>query len=245
MESEASDRLQAELDLLFAMYPDSLSYSPKARELKYTHDHHSSASLLLRLPETYPLEGAPEVISAVGPCKEDLRSATKETFLSIDGEEEEEVLDALILGFRDLVSSREVLSSKDDDLVVDRPGRVHNRTVVIWLHHLLNTNKRKLALSAAGAISGVTKPGYPGVLVFAGEKSAVDSHVAELRNQKWQAFQIRYDVVGDAENSEGRSEAWRFKHGVGICEADSMSDLVQDILDPEHKDIFVRCVGIK
>lgn len=59
--TEATERLEAELDLLHAMYPDSLSFSPKARELKYSHCSENKASakppaiLLLRLPDTYPL----------------------------------------------------------------------------------------------------------------------------------------------------------------------------------------------
>ncbi|KAI3326806.1 hypothetical protein HD806DRAFT_488260 [Xylariaceae sp. AK1471] len=115
-----------------------------------------------------------------------------------------------------------------------------NRTVVIWLHHLLNTNKRKLALNPSmtgSRISGVTKPGYPGLLIFSGEGSAVDSHVLELRNQRWQAFQIRYDT--------GDSEVWQFKHGAGICEVESMSDVVQSIVDPQLREVFLGCIGVK
>ncbi|KAI1288532.1 hypothetical protein F5Y03DRAFT_88484 [Xylaria venustula] len=251
MATEAAERFDAELDLLLAMYPESLSFSPKARELKYVHlDDESSAKspavLTLRLADTYPLAGFPEVISATGHDKEDLRSATKAVFSSIESPAGEEVLDALLLVFRDLISSRE--SSHQNATVqrsefsgTDTPA---NRTVIIWLHHLLNTNKRKLALnpSLGGMnISGVTKPGHPGVLVFSGEKSAVDSHVLELRNQKWQAFQIRYDT----DNEGVPSEIWQFTHGTGICEVGSMSDVAQSIVDPQLKEVFLGSIGVK
>jgi hypothetical protein len=251
MEFEAVERLQAELELLLAMYPESLSYSPKARELKYLHRGDGSgpnhpAVLLLRLPDTYPLDGSPEIISATGHCKEDLRSATKAAFSVIETPAGEEVLDALLLAFRDLVSSledsRQVAASQATTGQSESEGNnvPTNRTVVIWLHHLLNTNKRKLALNpsiAGSRISGITKPGYPGALIFSGERDAVDAHVAELRNQRWQAFQIRYD--------SGDGEVWRFKHGAGIREVESMSDVVQSIVDPDQKEVFLGYIGVK
>ncbi|KAF2967740.1 hypothetical protein GQX73_g5804 [Xylaria multiplex] len=251
MATEAAERFGAELDLLLAMYPESLSFSPNARELKYSHcdDERSPAVLTLRLPDTYPLAGFPEIISATGHYKEDLRSATKAAFCSIGAPAGEEVLDALLLAFVDLVSSRESPHHNSTAQAASRPepGEVNapaNRTVIIWLHHLLNTNKRKLALNpsmAGSEISGITKPGYPGVLIFSGERGAVDSHVSELRNQRWQAFQIRYD----AGNADVSSKIWRFKHGTGICEVGSMSDVAQSIVDPQLKEIFLGSIGVK
>ncbi|KAI0456858.1 hypothetical protein F5B21DRAFT_465888 [Xylaria acuta] len=255
MATEAAERFEAELDLLLAMYPDSLSFSPKARELKYSHCSDDEAStkppavLLLRLPDTYPLDGFPEVISAMGHHKEDLRSATGATFCSIGAPAGEEVLDALLLAFGDLVGSQEDPRQNATTWVMGQSesqgaNALANRTVIIWLHHLLNTNKRKLALNpsmAGSKVSGVTKPGYPGVLVFSGERSAVESHVLELRNQRWQAFQIRYDT----EDGGVPSEVWRFKHDEGIREVESMSDIAQSIVDPQQKDLFLGSIGVK
>ncbi|KAI0521868.1 hypothetical protein F5B22DRAFT_594411 [Xylaria bambusicola] len=254
MEVEAAERFQAELDLLLAMYPDSLSFSAKGRELKYSHwgdesGTKSPAVLTLRLPDTYPLVGFPEVVSATGHYKEYLRSPTQAVFSSTEAPPGEEVLDVLLLAFRDLVSSREGPSQKATvqatrETESQGMSELANRTVIIWLHHLLNTNKRKLALNpsmAASRVSGVTKPGYPGVLVFSGETSAIESHVLELRNQRWQAFQIRYDT----DNEGVPSEIWRFKHGVGISEVESMSDVAQSIVDPQHREVFLNSIGVK
>ncbi|TGJ79997.1 hypothetical protein E0Z10_g8769 [Xylaria hypoxylon] len=253
MATETAERFAAELDLLLAMYPESLSFSPKARELKYSHCDESSAKspaiLTLRLPDTYPLAGFPEVISATGHDKEDLRSATKIAFCSIGAPVGEEVIDALLLVFMDLVSSRERPHQNTTTQAASQPeynerNALANRTVIIWLHHLLNTNKRKLALNPSmvgSRISGITKPGYPGVLIFSGERSAVESHVSELRNQRWQAFQVRYDT----DNTGVPSEIWQFKRGAGICEVGSMSDVAQSIVDPQLKEIFLSSIGIK
>ncbi|KAI1165634.1 hypothetical protein F5B18DRAFT_610475 [Nemania serpens] len=253
MATEAAERLEAELDLLLAMYPRTLSFSPKARELKYrSHCNEESSTrppaiLLLRLPDTYPLDGYPEIISAAGRYKEDLRAATKAAFSSIGAPAGDEVLDVLLLAFQDLVLSQDNSHQCEYAQQSESEGSdaSHNRTIIIWLHHLLNTNKRRLALNPSMAdpkISGVTKPGYPGVLIFSGERSVVNSHVLELRNQRWQAFQVRYDT------DDGRappSEIWRFKHGVGICEVASMGDVAQSIVDPQHREVFLCSIGVK
>ncbi|KAI0479715.1 hypothetical protein F4859DRAFT_477098 [Xylaria cf. heliscus] len=255
MATEAAERLAAELDLLLAMYPDSLTFSPKARELKYSHcsDDEANAKppavLLLRLPDTYPLDGFPEAISATGHYKEDLRSATRATFCSIGAPAGEEVLDALLLAFGNLAGSqadsrRNATTQVTGQSASQTAVALANRTVIIWLHHLLNTNKRKLALNPSMAdskVSGVTKPGHPGVLVFSGERSAVESHVSELRSQRWQAFQVRYDT----DDGGVPSEMWRFKHGEGIREVESMSDVTQSIVDPQQRGLFLSSMGVK
>ncbi|KAI1824612.1 hypothetical protein F4861DRAFT_254241 [Xylaria intraflava] len=254
MATGAAERLEVELDLLLAMYPESLSFSPKSRELRYAYRDdrpgtNPAAVLLLRLPDTYPVSGSPEVISATGRDKEDLRSATKAAFSSVEAPPGEEVLDALLLAFRDLVSSQEH-SQQDATNITRNPSECEddnalaNRTVIIWLHHLLNTNKRKLALNpswAGGEISGITKPGYPGVLIFSGERRAVESHVSELRNQRWQAFQIRYDT----DDGGVASGVWQFRHGTSIREVESMSDVVQSIVDSRQRELFLGSIGVK
>ncbi|KAI1332536.1 hypothetical protein F5Y16DRAFT_118648 [Xylariaceae sp. FL0255] len=266
MGTEAAERLEAELELLFAMYPESLHWSPKARELKYAHisDDATQAdtpiSLLLRIPDAYPVEGFPQVISATGKWKEDLRTAATERFRGVEASTpaSEEVIDALLLTFEDLVSGQvkpaQQANAANDKAGVDshpkkdEQSQSANRTVVIWLHHLLNTNKRKLALNPSvesAKISGITKPGYPGVLIFSGERSAVNSHISELRKQKWQAFQIRFDSDGFDREKERKVECWSFAHGKGIREVESMSDVTQDIVGEEEREVFLSCIGVK
>ncbi|KAL2429953.1 hypothetical protein ABEF95_013460 [Exophiala dermatitidis] len=93
--------------------------------------------------------------------------------------------------------------------------RPPTKTVIIWLHHLLALSKRKLAVtpsttahthtttgtlsssSSSSGISGLTKPGYPGIMIFSGPRDLVDAHVAQLKGLNWQAFQVRYDSDED------------------------------------------------
>ncbi|KAI1431285.1 hypothetical protein GGR50DRAFT_88823 [Xylaria sp. CBS 124048] len=255
MATEATERFKVELDLLLAMYPESLTFSPQSRELRYSYCSDQTASgalLLLRLPDTYPVNGFPEVISATGYGKEDLRSATKAAFTTVDVPPGEEVLDALLLAFEDLVLSH-AHSCQSADIPAQSRSETGDRktpasrTVIIWLHHLLNTNKRKLALNpscSSGRVSGVTKPGYPGVLIFSGESSAVESHVTELRTQRWQAFQVRYDT-DDRHDGGIASNIWQFRHGAGIREVESMSDVAQSIVDAQLREIFLGSIGVK
>ncbi|KAI0479518.1 hypothetical protein GGR56DRAFT_673435 [Xylariaceae sp. FL0804] len=233
----AEERLRAELDLLMAIYPDAVAFSPKGRELTYSHE---AAKLLLRLPDAYPVAEKPELVSATGPDRRDLRSATKAAFVYLDLANGE-VLDALILAFQDLLSSQ-APASRDDSpaphLSATRDAQPKCRTVVIWLHHLLNTNKRKLALNPSlpsPDMLGITRPGYPGVLVFSGPKPAVDAHVSELRSQRWQAFQIRYDS----------DDPWAFSHSAGIAEVESISDVAQAITDTVQRELFLSSLGVK
>lgn len=260
MAHDGADRLAIELELLQAMYPEAISFSPKVREVRYVHGPLASGTstaagtLLLRLPDLYPTEGVPEVLLASGPQKEDLRSSTMDAIANSGLSPGEEVLDAIVLSFQDLLSSRAAwLREEDRDGNLRKPrqsgeGELDDnefRTVVIWLHHLLNTNKRKLALNPMitnHRINGMTKPGYPGVFVFSGPKSSVDTHVSELRSQRWQAFQVRYDSENDADLG---NRNWSFEHGTGIREVESMSDLTQGILNAGQREIFLNTVGVK
>ena len=122
--------------------------------------------------------------------------------------------------------------------------------MVIWLHHLLNTNKRKLALGPsreAASVSGLTRPGYPGVMVFSGPRDAVDSHVAELPAQRWQAFQVRYD--SSEEDGNGDDASWGFEHGAGggggTREVESLGEMAMGISRVEHREMFLRVMGLK
>ncbi|RYP72144.1 hypothetical protein DL771_004378 [Monosporascus sp. 5C6A] len=271
-EAPAADtRLAAELDLLSAMYPSAISFSPRGREVKYVVREEPATTvtgtLLLRLPDGYPVAGGlPDVLQASGGPphgEEDLRSNTREAITDLNLTPGEEVLDVIILAFRELLGSRSgsgAGSSKDEGrelAAAKRRGGEEGRrckTVVVWLHHLLNTNKRKLALNpssssaAAAAVSGLAKPWHPGVLVFSGPAAAVDAHVSDLRAQRWQAFQVRYDSELDDGGGDGDGDggaAWAFEHGAGVREVASMSELARGISDPRRRELFLGVIGVK
>lgn len=253
MSNPATSRLDNELQLLEAMYPGQIHYDPAARQLKFAAG--LSSTLHLRLPARYPdAGGLPDVIGAHGAHQTDLRSQTREAIRGLALSEGEEVLDAVIAVFEELVcaqaASQEVApletrrqQQQKEPTQGSRPGQdtAPSRTVVIWLHHLLNTHKRKLALSpppSTPPVSGITKPGYPGILLYTGPSAAVSEHVHALRAQNWQAFQVRYEA--DA--------AWTLAHGQGVREVERMSDVVKAVEEEgtvEQKMEFLKAVGIK
>jgi hypothetical protein len=245
MSDQEPTRLEMELELLEAMYPGQTHYYSKSREFKFSDDSH--ASLLLRLPDAYPETGMPDVISATDTVKNDLRTRVKDILREQGLAEGEEALDAIIVAFHQVIESAPTHSNPTEQDTTSAT-RTHSKTdtsktVIIWLHHLLNTNKRKLALSpppSPSLVSGLTKPGYPGILIYSGPSSTVTEHVNTLKAQNWQAFQVRYE----------EEELWQFAHGLGVKEVESMSDIVKGVetkdgVGNRQKEEFLKAVGIK
>jgi hypothetical protein len=155
-------------------------------------------------------------------------------------------LDAVIAEFSELLDvlesdkceesrQREALEEQANSTVSEQ-----GKTVIIWLHHLLATSKRKQALSPEGldsaSITGITKPGYPGVLIFSGPAAAVDTHVQALKHLRWQAFQVRYEAY----------ETWEFKHGNGIIEVETLGEVVTELEKVvKGKETFMEALKIK
>jgi hypothetical protein len=265
MAEHQPSRLDNEIELLTAIYPDQATYSSKGRELKFTQEY---ATLQLRIPDTYPEYGLPDVLGATDTARNDIRDQTKLAISALNLPDGEEALDAIISVFQQVVSERletsSVVAAKSvKSTMPTNGGQKQNsnamKTVIIWLHHLLNTNKRKLCLSPAFA--GITKPGYPGVLIYSGPAAAVDAHVSELKAQSWAAFQVRFEEEVE----------WRFAHGNSVKEVESMADVVKllegsgdyegevsksigkkdamkvegSLQGEKQKEVFLKAVGIK
>ena len=161
MEGDQNERLQAELSLLEAMYPREATYNEMAREVKYSR---TEGSMQLRLPDGYLVDQLPEMLSATVQ-KVDMRESLKQAVRFY--EPGDEVLESIIWDFTELVrcstgpNDLGVTSSVTQTTMNGESESESKCTIVIWLHHLLNTNKRKQALSPPSPdISGVTKPGY-------------------------------------------------------------------------------------
>ncbi|KAE9968802.1 hypothetical protein BLS_003869 [Venturia inaequalis] len=214
-----------ELALLESMYPDVVTFDKKASQLDFIH---IKSQLSLRIPPDYPVASLPEVLSATGLQKQDLRNFVQQIIK--EQHPGEPCLDAILESFLGLVDSMKV-ETTNPSTNADEEVQTTKKTVIIYLHHLLALSKRKLALnpsSNATAISGITKPGYPGVLVFSGSAYAVDAHVRELKDQNWQAFQVRIED----------DEIWSFKHGDGIVEVETMAEVVAEVGEARKKDFL-------
>ncbi|EXJ68997.1 uncharacterized protein A1O5_07932 [Cladophialophora psammophila CBS 110553] len=265
--AETSSRLEAELSLLEAMYPGNITFDSRSRDLLFTPSDSQRSALLLRLPDQYPEQGVPEVISACDNSRNDIRDRIRR---AIDGLGAEgigvEVLDQVVSIFEDEISgtssdltacSVEGSNGKEQQAARDPSAgsQPRPRTVIIWLHHLLATSKRKLAVnptasspasSPSSAISGISKPGYPGIMVFSGPSDLVDSHLRELKALNWQVFQVRYDSDENAGQEEQERDEWTFSHGKGkIIEVESMAEVVKDIVKEGNKLLFLEAVGVK
>ncbi|KAH7079323.1 hypothetical protein BKA63DRAFT_263948 [Paraphoma chrysanthemicola] len=229
-------RLETELELLAAMYPEQASYVAKAREFKFTQD---GAVLQLRLPDTYPEKGLPDVIAASDASKADLRAKTKAFVNDLSLTEGEEALDAVVAAFQQVLNDSYQEPSHNKSNTSSHADT--SKTVIIWLHHLLAITKRKLAISPTG-ISGITKPGYPGIMVFSGPAAAVTDHVNTLKGENWQAFQVRYE----------EEQLWTFAHGEGVKEVETMAEAVKHVegsqkdgIHETQKEEFLKAIGIK
>ena len=236
MSTQDMSRLEMELELLEAMYPDQTQYSIKSREFKFTQD---SSSLVLRLPESYPDAGLPDIISATDASKNDVRNQIKTVVKELNLVDGEEALDAIIAAYQQILETNTTRhNAQSDPTPSTLQASSASKTVIIWLHHLLNTNKRKLALSPT-SLSGLTKPGYPGILVYSGPSSAVAEHVTTLKAQNWQAFNVRYE----------EEEPWTFIHGQGVREVETMAEVVKGVEAGKRatlqKEEFLKAVGIK
>jgi hypothetical protein len=239
-EDDNSERLRNELSLLESMYPDCLVFRADISEITFKHAD-SKAVLVLRLPSTYPGSGKPLVVSAIDANKKDVRRQVSDGVQGMS--EGEEVLDEIVQIFLDMLqreSSDVTNGTMDEETSTAVEGE--SKTVIVWLHHLLNTNKRKLALNppsfSSGKVKGVTKPGYPGVLLFTGPADAVDEHVKTLKGENWQAFQVRYEA----------GETWMIgddhKEADGVVEVETMAEVVK-LIEEGKREVFLKSIGVK
>ncbi|GAA5899178.1 hypothetical protein JCM5296_000358 [Sporobolomyces johnsonii] len=100
-----------------------------------------------------------------------------------------------------------------------KSGPLQLKTTLIWSHHLLATSKRKdiVAWSTELTLFGISKPGYPGVIVVEGAKEQVDEFVWRIKQLQWKALQIRCEqdgavVTPPPDVSPPEAAAWAVRH---------------------------------
>ncbi|GAA5972705.1 hypothetical protein JCM11641_002985 [Rhodosporidiobolus odoratus] len=79
-----------------------------------------------------------------------------------------------------------------------KAGPLQLKVVLLWSHHLLATGKRKdiVAWSTELELFGLSKPGYPGVIVIEGLQDQVDEFVHRIKQLQWKALQVRCEQDG-------------------------------------------------
>ncbi|KAK4994013.1 hypothetical protein LTR66_005874 [Elasticomyces elasticus] len=242
-------RQASELVLLQSMYPTEFTwrsspptdpYSPEldsdTGDAAFSISFDSSYTLEISLPRDYPSHARPKVYLACGGEVETLhrkeaRSAVQDLVESLDVGVE--ALDLLVTGFAELLPEllRERGRAVDTYAAgMHEPKSQKNsaepkiKRVVIWSHHLLSTSKRRdiLAWSRELHLRGFSRPGHPGAVFAEGEEDAVDEFVRRLKELRWQALQVRDEVVVEARvlgSGDGR----------GVEEVEGIGDVVEGL----------------
>lgn len=125
------ERLEDEVALILAMYPDQVTWNSHSREISFKDP---KSAITLRLQDDYLTTGRPIVVSAsVG--KRDISGEVKKRLLE-EFQPGEEVLDATIMIFEELVAHHELNASSDGSgrpvPATDSPED-GDATVIVWL----------------------------------------------------------------------------------------------------------------
>lgn len=231
------ERLESELSLLNSMYPSDVSFNEKSKEVTFVPQDAaiSPAKLCIRLSDEYPSNSRPDVlIGSVGPhdVRDEMRTIISSLPVGV------ETIDAVFEAFLDVaIRIREEGQVTRATPLETNSDEKDSITVIVWLHHLLSTTKRKAIQAPTGSsVAGLVKPGYPGVLLFTGPSTQVQEHVRDLRGMNWQAFQVRAEL----------EELWQLKHGYGVKEVETMAEIVENLgNDESRKAIFLESMKIK
>jgi hypothetical protein len=75
------------------------------------------------------------------------------------------------------------------------PRRRRRKRAWVWFHHIKSETKKAaiVSFSVDCGVSGVCKPGFPGVLFVSGPSPAVDECLRRVKGLSWQAVQVRLE----------------------------------------------------
>ena len=181
-----------------------------------------SINLRLILPLKYPQESNP-VVELIAPTvskstHHELQTKLNDILSSLGDSSEERLLE-LVESFISFIPS---LTQSEQPPQTSRctASSVESKKspifiILIWFHHLLSTTKRKSIL-ALDSLRGVSKPGYPGILILQGQKDLLDDAVTELKGMRWQAMQVRAELEFDEKRLDP-----------GIHEVESVAEVVE------------------
>lgn len=182
---------------------------------------HEKVTLQLTLPRKYPTGANPAVtFTAPGLLKANhhVLQANLNDFLSSQSSSTEERLLEIVQSFIDHIASQSSpIPAMGTSEATQSCSNNTNSIVLIWFHHLLSTTKRK-AILALQSLRGISKPGYPGILVLQGPKDILKDAITELKGMRWQAMQIRAEI----ENHEKQL-------GEGIHEVETVAAVVEQM----------------
>ncbi|KAJ1642728.1 hypothetical protein IWQ61_010597, partial [Dispira simplex] len=122
--------------------------------------------------------------------------------------------------------------------------------VVLWMHHLLSTTKRKQICQWALELDlfGISKPGYPGVLIAEGPTDAINEYIRRLKALRWQALVVRWeDTVPVPPECTDIGDAYKIAPVLGQCgirEVETMSQISELMERAGLKHAFLTALKI-
>jgi Protein of unknown function (DUF1115) len=210
-----------------------------------------SVALCFTLPQEYPTTDKPNVtLEFSGDVDNNRRKLLRDQLhtlvesLPIGGE----CLDEIIIGFQtsyssftssdalEPSSSLKLPPSTDAGVISEEPMKV----VLVWTHHLLNTAKRKFIISRGSelSLSGISKPGHPGVILVEGTSDNIDTFVRELKSLRWQAIAVK----GEFNYEETQSSRLG---NTGIVEVQAVADMTTRLQSTGLEQWFLDGIGIR
>ncbi|KAF2143507.1 uncharacterized protein K452DRAFT_357804 [Aplosporella prunicola CBS 121167] len=256
---ENRERQLNEITLLETMYPEEIRIIKNPQgpdedfELEIQLD--TAHSLSFVLPWLYPTSSPPHVFVSFGPGvqnddRKQLRARLREIVdRQVPGIE---CVDLIVGDFKqaleDFESDRQAQAAQH---AAPRPTHkteeAEGLRVVLWMHHLLATSKRRaiVQLSKELSLAGYSKPGYPGSVYVEGEASNVRSFVDELKSMRWQAIQERASEVTPVPALTLISSGQ-----IGVEEVQGLGDIVENLKSrgdrgPEVATFYVEGMRIK
>ena len=188
-------------------------------------------TLQFTLPERYPSNGNP-IVGFTAPSLSKTQHQALQTHLnsilhglsSSDNERLLEIIESLKEFLPTTLSSFTTEGTlPDTSTTVDPISEGPNVIVLIWFHHLLSTTKRK-AIKSLDSLRGISKPGYPGILVLQGSKASVDEAITELKSMRWQVIQVRGEIECEQELAVGIHEVEKVAEVVAKMEEIGLGD---------------------
>jgi hypothetical protein len=128
----------------------------------------------------------------------ELQTKLNEILTSLSSSREERLLE-IVENFTTAIPSSQhstTTSTSFENHTAKAAEKTPTFIILIWFHHLLSTTKRKSIL-ALDSLRGISKPGYPGILVLQGPKDSLDEAITELKGMRWQAMQVRAEIQCD------------------------------------------------
>jgi hypothetical protein len=128
--------------------------------------------------------------------------------------------------------------------------------VLIWSHHLLATSKRKDIIDWCLELSlwGISKPGYPGIIIVEGALNDVTEFLKRIKSLNWQALTVRHEEIEDVPASASVHATARLReplertfgfHKPRAVEVEKMGTVSEIMKTANLEDMFKSAMKLK